>query len=103
VKITRKTLLTIIAVLALLIIAYTLVRRFTSFGLEEKQEKLIMDMIIIAALGLFVFNRKLAKDEQRSRRQQAEDQEAAECADPPEKTVQEDENLPHWEREKNQP
>ncbi|MDR2048590.1 MAG: hypothetical protein LBP69_03975 [Treponema sp.] len=95
-KISRKTLLWITAGLGIALIAYSLVRHFTSFSLDEKIEKYIMDGIIFAALALFMYNRKLASDERKAR--EAAEQEKLK-AEQPEETISEgEEDLPHWER-----
>ena len=90
-KIARKTLLIITASLGILIILYSVVRHLAGIGLPPKLENYFMDVIIIAALGLFMYNRKLARDERLAREAAAQ-----EAAGEPE----EDENLPHWERRK---
>jgi putative Mn2+ efflux pump MntP len=102
IKITRKMLLAITASLGIIIILYSLIRHFTGFGLSERAEKYLFDGIIIAALGLLMYNRKLARDE-RLAREKAEEaaRRAEEEESEPEKAVSpEDENLPHWERHK---
>ena len=99
-KITRKTLLIIIAVLGIFLIAYSLIRQFTGIGFGEKGEKYMMDVIIFGSLGLFMYNRKLASDEKKAREAAAEAERRA--AEEPEPEVQApgDEDLPHWERGK---
>jgi hypothetical protein len=94
-KLSRKTLLWITAGLGIALIAYSLIRYFTSFRLEEKIEKYIMDGIIFAALGLFMYNRKLASDERKAK--EAAEEEERRKTDMPEEEPG-DENLPHWER-----
>ena len=100
-KVTRKMLLTITAGLGVLIIVYSLVRHFTGFGLSEAGEKYLMDVVIICALGLFMYNRKMARDEKRAREEAAEAERRA-AEGPPEEPEEspDDENLPHWERHK---
>ncbi|MDR1507358.1 MAG: hypothetical protein LBI67_09690 [Treponema sp.] len=93
-KLNRKTLLWITAGLGVFLIAYSLVRHFTSFSIDEKIEKYIMDGIIFAALGLFVYNRKLSSDERKAK--EAAEKEELKAAEPPEDDG--NENLPHWER-----
>ena len=66
-KITRKMLLIIIAVLGVLLIAYGLIRQFTAIEIDESTDKYVTNIIIFIALGLFVYNRKIASDEKRSR------------------------------------
>jgi hypothetical protein len=92
-KITRKTLMIITASLGFLLIGYSLVKLLTKFTLDEKIEKYFSEGIIFAALGLFVYNRKLASDERKAR--EAEAQKALEPEPPRD---EEDEKLPHWER-----
>ena len=96
-KISRKTLLKIIAAMGIFIIAYSLFRHFTGIGLSETAEKYMMDIIIFGALGLFLYNRKLARDEKRAR-EAAEEAERRAAEEPEEEAPEEDENLPHWER-----
>jgi len=66
-KITRKTLLIITAGLGVFIIVYSLIREFTGIGLNEAQEKYMMDIVFFGALGLFVYNRKMASDEKNTK------------------------------------
>jgi hypothetical protein len=101
-KINRRVLLIITASLGILIIVYSLVRHFTGIGLSEKLERYFLDMIIIAALGLFMYNRKLARDERIAREAAAREAEAAEARAAAGETEpeEEDESLPHWERRK---
>ncbi|GHV74970.1 hypothetical protein AGMMS49940_22720 [Spirochaetia bacterium] len=66
-KITRTGLLRITAGLGILLIAYSLFRHFSGIHLDEQIEKYVMDGIVFAALGIFVYNRKLAKDEKTAR------------------------------------
>ena len=99
-KIKRKTLLIIIASLGIFLVFYSLFRHFTGIGLEEGAEKFMMDAIIISALGLYIYNRKMAKDERLAR----EAAPKTECRLPEEPEEQEeaspveDEDRPHWER-----
>ena len=96
-KLNRNMLLTIIAALGVLLITYGLLRHFTGFSLGENGDKYVSDIIIMAALGLFLYNRKLARDEKLAR--EAAESQAEEA--PQEETSEEDEDLPHWERYKN--
>ncbi|MDR2553147.1 MAG: hypothetical protein LBD31_08290 [Treponema sp.] len=97
IKISRRILLAVTASLGVLIILYALVRHYTGIGLGEQAERYFMDIVIFAALGLFMYNRKLAADEKRAK-------EAAEreSRNPPEETAADaplsGEDLPHWER-----
>jgi hypothetical protein len=99
VKLKRKWLLGMTAGLGILLIVYSLVRHFFGIGLSDQVEKYMMDGIIIAALGLFMYNRKLAKEE-RQAREAAAAAEAARLAEPEQDLSEEDETLPHWERYK---
>jgi hypothetical protein len=107
-KITRKTLLIIIAALGIFLIGYSLIRQLTGYGFNEKTEKQMMDVIIIAALGLFVYNRKMAKDEKRAKETAEEAERRRMEGEEPEEEIPEDddpedESLPHWERNKKAP
>ena len=105
--VTRKMLLIITASLGVLIIVYALVHQLFGIGLSEKMEKYLFDVIFIAALGCFMYNRKLAKDEKEAEAAAKEaERRAAEGPEPhPECTEDDisfnDDNLPHWERNKN--
>ncbi|MDR1142662.1 MAG: hypothetical protein LBK77_00395 [Spirochaetaceae bacterium] len=98
-KLTRKWLLIMTAGLGILLIVYSLVRHFFDIGLSDRAEKYMMDGVIIAALGLFMYNRKLARDEKQAK-EAAEAAEAARQAEPEQDLSEEDETLPHWERYK---
>jgi len=100
-KVTRKMLLTITASLGILIIVYSLVRYFTGYGFSEAGEKYLIDIVIIAALGLFMYNRKMAKDEKLAREAAEEAERRRLEGEEPEEETPEDESLPHWERYKN--
>jgi hypothetical protein len=96
-KLNRKTLLWITAGLGISLIVYSLIRHFTSFSLGEKIEKYMMDGIILAALALFMYNRKLATDERKAK--EAAEQEKLKAEQPAQEEIDADEeNLPHWER-----
>jgi len=62
-KLSRKTLLIITGSLGLFMILYGVFRYFTGIGFGERVEKYMFDIIIFAALGLFVYNRSLVKKE----------------------------------------
>jgi xanthine/uracil permease len=96
-KITRKWLLIITASLGVLLIGYSLVKQFFKFEMPEKFEKHFTEGVVIAALGLFMYNRKLASDEKKAR--EAEEAEALKAEEEEEPISKEDENLPHWERQ----
>ena len=98
-KVTRNMLLIIIAALGVLLIAYGLLRQFTGFGKDESWDKYVTDIIIISALGLFLYNRKLAKDEKLAK--ETAENTALQAEEPEEEADSpDDENLPHWERNK---
>jgi uncharacterized membrane protein len=66
--------------LGVFLIGYTLIRQFAGIGFGEDAEKTMFDIIILTALGVFVYNRKLAADEKKER-QDAERAEAAKQAE----------------------
>ncbi|MCL1929371.1 MAG: hypothetical protein FWG07_11355 [Treponema sp.] len=105
-KVTRNMLLIITASLGVLIIVYSLVRQFFGIGLSGDMERYVFDGVIIAALGCFMYNRKLAKDEKLAKEaalalQAAEEAEHLADEEPKEELSPEEENLPHWERTSN--
>jgi len=59
-------LLVVIAALGVLLIGYGLIRQFTGFEPSEDLDKYITDIIIIIALGLFMYSRKMLKDEKQT-------------------------------------
>lgn len=98
-------LLAITASMGVLIIVYSLVRHFFGIGLSEATEKYVFDVVIITALGCYMYNRKLAKEERQAKEaalaSQAEEEEASGSDDSPEEELSiDEENLPHWERKK---
>jgi len=64
-KIKRNWLLGITGGIGVFMIVYTLIRQFTGFTLGDQIEKQIFDGIFIAAIVLFMYNRKLAADERK--------------------------------------
>jgi hypothetical protein len=66
-KLTRTHLLRIALGLAFFLVAYGLFRHFAGVEVDEKIEKIMIDGIILASLGLFVYNRKLVADEKKER------------------------------------
>jgi hypothetical protein len=100
VKLNRKWLLIITAGLGVLLIVYSLIRHFFGIGLSDRVEKYMIDGIVFAALALFMYNRKLAKDERQAKAAAEAAAEAAAQEDPEEDLSEEDETLPHWERHK---
>ena len=80
-KITRKTLLIITAGLGVFLIVFSLIRQFTGLRLGETFEKNLFDTVLFAALGLFLYNRKLASDERKEREaKERAEREAAQVA-----------------------
>jgi hypothetical protein len=53
--------------LGIFLIVYSLIRYFTGLHLSEAIEKNLFDTIVFIALGLFLYNRKLASDEKKAR------------------------------------
>jgi hypothetical protein len=53
--------------LGFLLIAYGLFRHFSGVKVDEGLEKIMIDGVIFASLGLFIYNRKLAADEKKER------------------------------------
>jgi uncharacterized membrane protein len=49
------------------LIVYSLIRHFTGLHFSESFEKFFFDSIVFVALGLFLYNRKLASDEKKER------------------------------------
>ena len=60
--------------MAAFILVYTLLRQFFGIRFGDAGEKYMFDTFIFAALGIFVYNRKLANDEKKAReaKEQAE-------------------------------
>ena len=82
-KVSRIWLLRITGGIGVFIIAYSLIRHFTGFSIGENAEKYMFDTIVFLALGLFMYNRKLAADEKKEReaREKAEAAAAAQAAE----------------------
>ncbi|MDR0758588.1 MAG: hypothetical protein LBF74_00540 [Treponema sp.] len=66
-KLSRVWLLRILSALGLIIIGYSVVRHVTGFSLGEEIEGFLMNVIIFAALGIFVYNRRLTAKEKAER------------------------------------
>jgi hypothetical protein len=66
-KLTRTHLLRIALGLAFFLVAYSLFRHFSGIKLDEGFERIMIDGVIFASLGLFLYNRKLAADEKKER------------------------------------
>ena len=90
-KITRKTLLGITAFLGILIILYALLRQFSGIELGEDYEKLFMDVIFFGAMGIFIYNRKMASDERKAK--EAAERLAAENQDASSEDVSSEDNI----------
>jgi hypothetical protein len=87
-KVSRTWLLRITAGLGVFIIAYSLLRHFTGFTIGERYEKTLFDIIVFTALGLFLYNRKIAAGEKQEReRKEQEEKERALAAAPQEESV----------------
>jgi hypothetical protein len=67
-KIKRSWLLRIVAGIGGFIILYSLVRHFSGFSFGEGVEKYMFDTLTFVALGIFLYNRKLAADEAREKK-----------------------------------
>jgi hypothetical protein len=66
-KLSRVWLLRILVALGLIIIVYSVVRHVTGFSLGEETEGFLMNAVIFAALGIFVYNRRLTAQEKAKR------------------------------------
>ena len=71
-KITRKTLLIIIAAMGVLLITYDVLRHFTGFGEGEEWDRYVAGIIIVFVLGLFIYSHKLAKEEKQEKEAEEE-------------------------------
>ncbi|MDR2068417.1 MAG: hypothetical protein LBP71_00935 [Spirochaetaceae bacterium] len=67
-KIKRGWLLGIVGGIGVFIILYSLVRHFFGFSIGERAEKYMFDTLTFVALGIFLYNRKLAADEAREKK-----------------------------------
>jgi uncharacterized oligopeptide transporter (OPT) family protein len=81
VKIKRSWLIGLIIGMGILMAVYTLVRTFTPLRLGERAEKYFFDTLIFVALGVFVYNRKLAADEKKAASEKKEAEERAAAAE----------------------
>jgi hypothetical protein len=66
-KLKRKHLTWILAGLAFLLVGYSVLRGVFHVNMGENLERYLYDVIVIGALGVFMYNRKLAKDEAKER------------------------------------
>jgi hypothetical protein len=83
-KLSRAWLLRILIALGLVIIVYSILRHVTGFTVGEKNESFLMNAIVFAALGIFIYNRKLASDEKKEREEKTgAENGAGEGAEPP--------------------
>ena len=96
-KITRKTLLIIIAAMGVLLIVYDVIRHFTGFGEGEEWDRYVAVIIVVFVLWLFIYSRKMAKDEKLAKEAKAAEARRVEEA-PEEKAPVDDDEKPHWER-----
>lgn len=62
-KLSRTLLLWIIAGLGIAMILYAVAKQFIGFTVDPALEKTFFDFIVIGALGILLYNRKLARDE----------------------------------------
>ncbi|MCL2067642.1 MAG: hypothetical protein FWG99_09280 [Treponema sp.] len=74
-KVKRKTLLAIVAGLGVFLIIFSVIRHFTGFPADEALNRYITDGIIIAALCIFIYNRKMAKEEKLAEEAKRQDEE----------------------------
>lgn len=79
-KISRSWLLGITAGLGVLMIVYSLLRQFAILNLGEKFERFFFDTIFMAAIALFLWNRKMVTDERKAAEQKKKDDEALKVA-----------------------
>jgi len=90
-------LLIIIASMGAFLVLYSVFHYFTGKGFGEAGEKYMMDIIMFGALGLFVYNRKMASDEKKAKEAALEEERRA-AEGYVEPVSEEDENLPHWKQ-----
>ncbi|WP_304223327.1 hypothetical protein [Gracilinema caldarium] len=62
-KLNRTSLLWIIASIGVAMILYAVAKQFIGFTVDPALEKTFFDFIVIGALGILLYNRKLARDE----------------------------------------
>jgi hypothetical protein len=89
-KISRSWLLGITAGLGVLMIVYSLLRQFAGLNLGEKFERFFFDTIFMAAIALFLWNRKIATDERKAAEQKKKDTAALEPPEPSDPSKQKD-------------
>ncbi|MDR1429404.1 MAG: hypothetical protein LBI85_03870 [Spirochaetaceae bacterium] len=66
-KITQRALLIIAIGLGLVMLGYALLRQFTGIALSEGTEQYLYNIIIMALLGIFFYNRKLSSDRKKQK------------------------------------
>lgn len=91
-------LLIIIAAMGIFLIGYGVFRQLTGIGISENIEKYLFDFIIFGALGLFLYNRKMIKDEKAAKAAKEEEERRAAEEPQEEPPSPDDENRPHWEQ-----
>ncbi len=69
--------------LAALLLIYTFLRSFTGIRLEESTERIAINCVIFAAIGIFFMNRQLAGQEKKDKEEE-EAQKKLEAEDLPE-------------------
>ena len=79
-KVKRSWLLAAPIAMAVLLVAYTLARQFLGFSLGESFEKNMFNVILVAAVGVMMLNRKLVADEKKER--EAREKQEAETTGP---------------------
>ncbi|MDR0387686.1 MAG: hypothetical protein LBH57_06575 [Treponema sp.] len=82
-KLSRVWLLRILIALGVIIIVYSIVRHVTGFTIGEKNENFLMQTVIFAALGIFIYNRRLAAEEKKEREEKAKSGTGEEAGPPP--------------------
>lgn len=64
-KVKRSWLLAAPIAMAVILVGYTLARQFLGFSLGEAIEKNMFNVILVAAVGVMILNRKLIADEKK--------------------------------------
>lgn len=67
--------------LAALLLIYTFLRTFTPIKLDESQERIAINCIMFAALGIFVMHRKLTAEEKKEEDAEKESEKVTETDD----------------------
>jgi hypothetical protein len=79
-KISRKLLMIILGSLGGVMIIYALLKQFAGLDFGEGFEKFLYDVVLFGALGIFMYNRKLASDEKKALAAKQKEEEAAAAA-----------------------